>query len=159
MFNFRLRLLKGTRINGRRYRNHLDGYDLSDYLSGRTNESPRNEFWYVNDDGNVVAARYGDWKITFQENRGHRFGVWREPFVELRVPLITHMRRDPFEKAQNNSNTYEDWFLDRPYILVPIQGLAAQFLLTMKEYPPSQTAGSFNLSRIEEQLRTASGSH
>jgi arylsulfatase len=38
-------------------------------------------------------------------------------------------------------------------VIVPIQGLAAQFLLTMKEFPPSQSPGSFNLSKIEEQLR------
>jgi len=153
------RLLKGTKINGRKYRNHLDGYNLLDYLSGQTDQSPRHEFWYVSDDGQVVAARYDDWKITFHENRGQGFGVWREPYVELRAPLITHMRRDPFEKAQHSSNTYDDWWLDRPFILVPIQGLAAEFLMTMKEYPPTQSPGAFNLSKIEEQLKSASGSH
>ena len=63
-------LLKGTEINGRNYRNHIDGYNLLDYLSGKTDESPRNEFWYVNDDGQIVAARYDDWKVVFLENRG-----------------------------------------------------------------------------------------
>ena len=111
---------------------------MTAYLSGKTDKSPRNEFWYVNDDGQIVAARYGDWKVTFLENRGEAFGVWREPFVELRVPLLFNLRRDPFEISQHNSNTYNDWFLDRPFVIVPIQGLAARFLLTMKEYPPSQ---------------------
>ncbi len=152
------RLLKGATINGRSYRNHLDGYNQLDYLSGKAKESPRKEFWYVNDDAQIVAARYSDWKVVFLENRGQAFGVWREPFVELRVPLLFHLRRDPFEKAQHNSNTYNDWFLDRPFVIVPIQALAAQFLLTMKEYPPSQSAGSFNLSKIEEQLRSGGGS-
>ncbi len=113
----------------------------------------------MNDDGQVVAARYSDWKVTFQVNRGVGFGVWREPFIELRAPLLFNLRRDPFEKAQHNSNTYDDWWLDRPFILVPIQGLASEFLLSMQEFPPSQTAGAFNLSKIEEQLRSASGSH
>ena len=153
------RLLEGTEINGRSYKNHLDGYNLLDYLSGKTDKSPRHEFWYVNDDGQVVAARYDDWKAVFLENRGHAFGVWREPFVELRVPLLFNLRRDPFERAQHNSNTYDDWFLDRVFILVPIQTLAAEFLMTMKAFPPSQTAGAFNLSKIEEQLRSAGGSH
>jgi len=151
------RLLKGTTINGRNYRNHLDGYNQLDYLSGKVNESPRNEFWYVNDDAQIVAARYQDWKVVFLENRGQAFGVWREPFVELRVPLLFNLRRDPFEKAQHNSNTYDDWFLDRPFVIVPIQGLAAKFLITMKDYPPSQSPGAFNLSKIEEQLRNAGG--
>ena len=151
------RLLKGTTINGRSYRNHLDGYNQLDYLSGKVKESPRNEFWYVNDDAQIVAARYQDWKVVFLENRGQAFGVWREPFVELRVPLLFNLRRDPFEKAQHNSNTYDDWFLDRPFVIVPIQGLAAKFLITMKDYPPSQAPGAFNLSKIEEQLRNAGG--
>jgi arylsulfatase len=152
------RLLKGTTINGRTYKNYIDGYNQLDYLYGKVKQSPRNEFWYVNDDGQVVAARYGDWKVVFLENRGEAFGVWREPFVELRAPLLFNLRRDPFEKAQHNSNTYNDWFLDRPFIIVPIQSLAAKFLMTMKEYPPSQTAGSFNLSKIEETLKNAGGS-
>jgi len=147
------RLLKGTEVNGRPYRNYIDGYNMLDYLAGRTKASPRNEFWYVNDDGQIVAARYQDWKVVFLENRGVAFGVWREPFVELRVPLLFNLRRDPFERAQHNSNTYNDWFLDRPFVVVPIQALAAQFLQTMKDFPPSQSPGSFNLSKIEEQLR------
>ena len=153
------KLLKGTEINGRSYRNYIDGYNQLDYLSGKAKESPRNEFWYVNDDGQIVAARYQDWKVVFLENRGEAFGVWREPFTELRVPLLFNLRRDPFEKAQHNANTYNDWFLDRPFVVVPIQALAAKFLVTMKEYPPSQTPGSFNLSGIEEKLRQSAGSN
>ncbi len=156
--NVKERLLQGTTINGRTYRNYIDGYIMLDYLSGKVDVSPRKEFWYVNDDGQVVAARYLDWKVVFLENRGEAFGVWREPFTELRVPLLFNLRRDPFEKAQHNSNTYNDWFLDRPFIIVPIQGLAAKFLMTMQEYPPSQTSGSFNLSKIEETIKNAGGS-
>ncbi len=151
------KLLKGVTLNGRTYKNHIDGYNQLDYLTGMTEESPRKEFWYVNDDGQIVAARYSDWKVVFLENRGEAFGVWREPFIELRVPLLFHLRRDPFEKSQHNSNTYNDWFLDRPYVIVPIQALAAKFLMTMKDYPPSQSPGSFNLSKIEEKLRNTAG--
>ncbi|MCB1502284.1 MAG: arylsulfatase [Bauldia sp.] len=149
-------LRDGADINGRHYRNYIDGYDLLPYLEGK-GEDPRHEFWYVNDDGQIVAARYNDWKVVFLENRGEAFEVWREPFVELRIPLLFNLRRDPFEKAQHNSNTYNDWFLDRPYIGMPIQALAAQFLQTMKDYPPSQTPGSFNLSNIEKQIQNAAG--
>jgi arylsulfatase len=152
------KLKKGVSLNGRNYKNYIDGYDQLDYLGGKAKESPRKEFMYVNDDGQVVAIRYNAWKAVFLENRGVAFGVWREPFTELRVPLLFNLRRDPFEKAQHNSNTYNDWFLDRAFVLVPLQGLAAQFLQTMQEYPPSQTPGSFNLQKIEEQLRGGTGS-
>ena len=149
------KLLKGADLNGRRYRNYIDGYNQLDYLSGKAKASPRSEFWYVNDDAEVVAARWQDWKVVFLENRGEAFGVWREPFVELRLPLLFNLRRDPFEKSQHNSNTYNDWFLDRPFVIVPIQGLAARFLQTMADYPPSQAPGSFNLSKIQKQLESA----
>jgi arylsulfatase len=147
---------EGVDLNGRHYRNYIDGYNLTDYLEGK-GDDPRHEFWYVNDDGQIVAARYDDWKVVFLENRGEAFGVWREPFTELRVPLLFNLRRDPFEKAQHNSNTYNDWFLDRAFVLVPIQALAAQFLQTMQDYPPSQTPGSFNLSGIQKQIEAGVG--
>ncbi|WP_408011976.1 arylsulfatase [Roseibium suaedae] len=150
-------LRDGVELNGRSYHNYIDGYNLLPYLKGE-GDSPRHEFWYVNDDGQIVAARYDDWKVVFLENRGEAFGVWREPFTELRVPLLFNLRRDPFEKAQHNSNTYNDWFLDRAFAIVPIQGLAANFLKTMADYPPSQTPGSFNLSAIEKQLSQGAGS-
>jgi arylsulfatase A-like enzyme len=151
------KLRNGVDLNGRHYRNYIDGYNQLDYLTGKTKQSPRHEFWYVNDDGQIVAARYDDWKVVFLENRGQAFGVWREPFVELRVPLLFNLRRDPFEKSQHNANTYNDWFLDRAFVIVPIQGLAAKFLQTMKDYPPSQTPGSFNLSGIEKTIRGGLG--
>lgn len=159
-------LLDGYEAIGRDYRNHLDGYDMSEYLSKAgsfesINEdiaaSPRKEFWYFNDDGQVVAIRLGDWKGVFLENRGEAFEVWREPFTELRVPLLFNLRRDPFEKAQHNSNTYNDWFLDHAFVLVPMQAAAAKFSQTFLEYPPSQKPGSFNLEGIVEKLKETSG--
>jgi arylsulfatase len=149
------RLKQGVDLNGRQYRNYLDGYNLLDYLSGKTDESPRKEFFYVNDDGQVVALRLGAWKAVFLENRGMAFEVWREPFTELRVPLLFNLRRDPFEKAQHNATTYNDWFLDHAFVLVPMQQLAGQFLMTMKDYPPSQTPGSFNLEKVQKMIENA----
>jgi arylsulfatase len=155
--NIKEKLQKGVELDGRKYRNYVDGYNMMDYFSGKAKASPRNEFIYVNDDGQVVAMRYGDWKVVFLENRGEAFGVWREPFVELRVPLLFNLRRDPFERAQHNSNTYNDWFLDRAFVIIPLQAMAGHFLMTMKDYPPSQTPGSFNLEKIQKQIEAATG--
>src|SRR5690606_36632444 len=99
--------------------------------------------------------RLGDWKAVFLENRAQAFVVWREPFAELRVPLLFNLRRDPFEKAQHNANTYDDWFLERAYVCVPMQQVAAKFLQTLAEYPPSQSPGSFNLEKVQEQIGNA----
>lgn len=153
------KLKSGVDLNGRHYKNYIDGYNQLDYLSGKTKDSPRKEFFYVNDDGQIVALRLGDWKAVFLENRGMAFEVWREPFTELRVPLLFNIRRDPFEKAQHNANTYNDWFLERPYIIVPMQQICGKFLQTMTEYPPSQTPGSFNLEKIKKQIEEAASGH
>jgi arylsulfatase len=84
--------------------------------------------------------------------------VWREPFTELRVPLLFNLRRDPYERAQHNANAYNDWFLDRPYVLFGASEVAMKFLLTFKDYPVSATSGSFNLESIKKQIEAASGS-
>jgi arylsulfatase len=152
------RLKAGIELNGRKYRNYIDGHNMLDYLNGKTDVSPRNEFWYIGDEGQVMAARYQDWKVVFLENRADRLQIWKEPFVELRAPDLYNLRRDPFEKAKIGSNTYEDWYIDRAFVVIPIQGLAVQFLKSMAEFPPSQTPGSWNLKRIEEQLRAGTAS-
>ena len=149
------KLRNGVELNGRTYKNYIDGYNMLDYLSGKTEASPRPAFIYVNDDGDIVAVRWNDWKVVYKENRGQGFGVWREPFTELRVPLVFNLRRDPFERAQHNANIYEDWALDRPFIIFGAMGVATQFLTTLKEFPPSQTPGSFNLDNVRKRIESS----
>jgi len=151
------KLAKGATLGGRPYKVHLDGYDMIPLLTGRVKEGPRKEFWYVNDDGQIVAARYEGWKVVFLENRGKAFGVWREPFIELRVPKIFNLRRDPFERADESANIYDDWLLDHAFVLVPIQAMAAKFLGTLKEFPPRQEPASFNLSKVMKALERPAG--
>jgi arylsulfatase len=147
------RLLDGAEFNGRSYRNHIDGYNLLDYLSGKVDESPREGFIYVNDAAEIVAIRVGDWKAIYLENRAEQLQVWREPFIHLRLPLLFNLRRDPFEKSQHNSNTYHDWMIDRAFVLVPLQAIASKFLLSLKEYPPSQAPGDWSLDSLERQIK------
>jgi arylsulfatase A-like enzyme len=141
-----------VKLEGRNYKNHIDGYNMLDYLSGKTEESPRLEFIYVDDGGHVSAIRYMDWKAHYLENRAQQLQIWREPFVQLRLPLLFNLRRDPFEKAQHNSNTYHDWVIDRAYVLGPMQMVASNFLMTLKEFPPSQTPGDWSLATLEKQI-------
>lgn len=157
-------MLDGFEAIGRTYRQHLDGYDMNEYFANADSyagvteniqASPRKEFIYVNDDGAVVALRLGPWKAVFLENRADAFQIWREPFTELRVPLLFNLRRDPFEKSQIDANVYHDWFLNHAFVLVPMQQIAAKFFKTIAEYPPSQTPGSFNLEKIQKQLENA----
>ena len=146
-------LRNGVELNGRSYKNYIDGFNMVDYLSGKAEESPRRSFIYVDDGGNVVSIRVGDWKAVYAENRADRLQIWKEPFVQLRAPDLYNLRRDPFEKAKIGSNTYEDWYIDRAFLLGPMQVVASRFLMTLKEYPPSQAPGDWSLKSLEDQIK------
>ncbi len=151
------KLLEGHQAGDKQFRVYIDGVNLLPYLTGEMDESPRKFFAYVNDDGALVALRAGDWKIVFQEQRAKTMQLWAEPFVELRVPKLFNLRRDPFERADENSNSYWDWHLDHVYMLYPAQNIVAQQIQSFIEFPPRQKPASFNLDRVFEQLQDASG--
>jgi arylsulfatase len=139
---------------GRKYKIHLDGYDVTDHLKAPQNvKSPRKEVFYFSDDGDLTALRYGDWKIIFMEQKSPgTFRVWMEPFVPMRVPLIFNLRRDPYEQATITSNSYHEWQLNRAYLLVPAQAYVGRFFETFQEYPPRMKAASFSLDQVMEKL-------
>ncbi len=147
------KLLTGYSAIGRDYKVHLDGYNFLPYLTGKEDKGPRDEIFYFSDDGDLTALRYKDWKAIFMEQRAEAtFQAWREPFVPLRVPLLVNLRRDPYERGMVTSNTYDDWFLDRVYLLMPAQAYVADFLETFQEFPPRQKAASFSLDQVMEKL-------
>jgi arylsulfatase A-like enzyme len=148
-------LLKGTRIGGRKYKVHLDGYDLGPALRGEA-EWPRKEFIYWTDDGSVAALRYGNWKATFLVQRAHGMNVWLEPFVELRAPMLTNLRMDPFEIAHEIGMDYERWYLEHMFMIAPAGAYVARWLQSFREYPPRQKPGSFNLDRVMETVTSGS---
>lgn len=137
---------------------HLDGHNLLPYLTGETEKSPRQGFIYCNDDQQLTSLRYDNWKMVFLEQRVEgTLRIWAEPFVSLRVPKIFNLRMDPYERADITSNTYYDWLLDRVFLLYPAQDMVGQFLMTFKEFPPRQKAGSFNLDDIMQKLQEGHG--
>jgi len=137
---------------------HIDGWDVTDYLTGDAEESPREWFFYTNDDGLIVSIRLEDWKVVFHEQRAKTFQVWSEPFVPLRIPKIFNLRRDPFERADENANSYWDWVVEHIFVLYPAQALAAEQLQTFKDFPPRQDPASFNLESVMKAVTDASGS-
>lgn len=146
------RLKGGLKSNGHTFKVHIDGYDMLPYLTGEKSESPRTAFYYVSDDGELVALRYMDWKVVFMEQRAKTLQVWAEPFVTLRIPKIFNLRRDPFERADENSNTYWDWMIDHAFMLVPAQALVQGQLDSLKDFPPRQKPASFNLDSVLAKL-------
>ena len=152
-------LLKGgVRAIGRKYKVHLDGYNFLPHLTGKVEEGPRKEIFYFADTGELTALRYEDWKAMFLEQKEYAtLRAWIEPWTVLRVPLITNLRRDPYERGQITSNTYYDWLLDRAFLLVPAQTYVGSFLKTFQEYPPRMKAASFSLDKVMEQLTPSGG--
>lgn len=153
------KLLTGHKAIGRDYKVHLDGYNLLPYLTGEEEKSPRESFIYANDDSQLTALRYDNWKLVFLEQRATgTLKIWSEPFTSLRLPKIFNLRGDPYERADITSNTYYDWVLDRAFLLVPAQDYVGKFLMTFKEFPPRQKAASFNLDEVMSKLQEGGGS-
>ncbi|HUT95283.1 MAG TPA: arylsulfatase [Thermoguttaceae bacterium] len=152
-------LMKGMKVGDKTFKVHIDGYNVTDSFAGK-GPNPRHEFFYFNDDGSLVALRFNQWKLVFQEQRAHGFDVWQEPFVTLRVPKLFNLRTDPFEEADHIAMDYGHWRIDRIFLLVPAQQYVGKFLATFKEFPPSQKVGSFSLDQVMETLTApASGSN
>jgi arylsulfatase len=152
------RLLKGWDAGGRTYKVHLDGYNQLPYLTGQEDRSPRREFFYFNDDGQLVAVRYDNWKQNFCEQRVEgTLQVWAEPFVCQRLPRMINLRMDPYERAPITSNTYFDWSIRHAFLVVPTQEIVARFMETFKEFPPRQRPSSFSVEQVMEMLKQPSG--
>ncbi|MFB2596943.1 arylsulfatase [Herbiconiux sp. P17] len=147
-------LKQGTLIGGTEYKVHIDGYDLLPYLTGEVEKSPRKGLVYFSDDGDVLALRFDNWKVVFMEQRVQgTLQVWMEPFVELRVPKLFNLRTDPFERADQTSNTYFDWIFDNDYLIFAATSLVAQFLATFEEFPPRQKAATFSIDQAVAKLQ------
>jgi arylsulfatase len=100
----------------------------------------------------------GDWKLVLMEQRAKQLMCWFEPFVKLRAPKMFNLRRDPFERADENSNTYWDWVISHAYLLYEMQGLVAQQIENFTKFPPRQKPAAFNLDAVLRQITDASGS-
>ncbi|NEP88057.1 MAG: arylsulfatase [Okeania sp. SIO2C2] len=134
---------------------YLDGYNQLPYLetAGEPgSKGARPGFIYFNDEGKMPGVRLGDWKLVFMEQRAHYFDLWREPFVKLRIPKIFNLRRDPYERADTDSNSYNDWWFRRQYLITPAIGLVQKYLQTFEKYPPSQGLVTSNPDEIVQDI-------
>ncbi len=152
------KLLKGYRVGGMTYKVHLDGYNLLPYLTGQEPRSPRKEFFYFSDEGELLNMRYENWKFVFAEQRmPGTMAVWLNPFTQLRLVKLFNLRADPYERADITSNTYYDWYIDHIFLAVPAVGGAQKFLETFKEYPPRQKPEVMDLDRVLKTLQQSAG--
>lgn len=150
------KLKKGHKVGDKTFKNHIDGYNLLPYLTGKEKKSPRKGFVYFSDDGDVVAVRFDNWKLTFMEQRTEgTLRIWMDPFVKLRCPKIFNLRTDPYERADITSNTYYDWYMSKGYLMFAAQAIVGRFLTTFAEFPPAQKAAAFNLDEVMRKMSEA----
>lgn len=146
------KLLKGYTANGKTYKVHLDGFDQSNFLRGKSPKSARDKFFYTDDDGLLVGLREGDYKYVFAEQRlGGTLGVWAEPFTKLRLQKIFNLYQDPFERADITSNTFWDWQMNHVQLMYGAIQDVVVFAETFKEYPPRSIPPSFSAYTIMEE--------
>jgi arylsulfatase A-like enzyme len=153
------KLLAGTQLGDATFKVHLDGHSLLPFFKGEVQQSPREGFMYWSDDGDIMAVRVRDWKITFLEQNHGGMGVWQRSFTPLRAPKVFNMRSDPFERG-DDSIEYNTWIVQRMFLIVPAQVWASQWLSSFQQFPPRQKPASFNLADVMlkmESARTSQG--
>jgi arylsulfatase A-like enzyme len=150
------KLKNGYKSGNKTFKVHIDGYNMLPFLKGDVKENPRKGFLYWSDDGDLMALRVGDWKVTFLEQRAKGMSVWREPMVAMRGPLLNNLRSDPFERATEDASVfYDKWMMDHAFMLVPAQAIVGEFLKTFAEFPPRQKAASFSIDQVMEKAEQA----
>ena len=97
--------------------------------------------------------RVGDYKFNLSVQRANTMQQWAEPFVKLRLPHIVSLRRDPFERADFNSNTYFDWMVDHVPQMYEMQAVVAGAIGDFAKFPPRQKPASFNLDAVLAQVQ------
>ena len=142
---------QGYKIGDKNFKVHLDGYNLMPFLYGEVSESPRKEFLYWSDDGDMLAIRVNQWKVAFKEQDHAGLDVWKKEFTNLRAPNMYNLRADPFERGPE-SFEYGKWMADRAFLIVPAQAIVAKWMDSFKEFPIRQKPASFNLDEVMRKL-------
>ena len=146
-------LLKGVKVGDQTYKNHLDGYDQMDAITGN-GPSVRHEIYYFGE-STLGAVRIDDFKYRFiQQPEG-----WVGDKTHVDMPILTNLRLDPFERtgwasdgAAKGSMQYWDWFRYEFWRFVFVQQEVAKLAKTAIDYPPMQKGASFNLDALKAEL-------
>jgi arylsulfatase len=155
-------LLKGVKLGDREYKNHLDGYNQLNMLTGK-GPSARREFFYFSGP-NLGAVRLDEMKFQFlQQPTG-----WPGPKITTDMPTLTNLRQDPFERypmisgesALTGAFGYgNDFFAREFWRFVMVQQKVAELAQTAIEYPPMQDPASFNLEAVKKKIDEAIRAH
>lgn len=142
------KLAKGTTVDGKEFKVHLDGYNFLPYLKGEKQKGPREQIFYFDQGGNLNAVRWNDWKVSFAVNEGNIAEGTRKV---TSWAMITNLRMDPYERAMEEGGGYLQWYAQQMWLLVPIQQQIKNFFSDFTDYP-YQTGSSLNAAGINYGL-------
>jgi arylsulfatase len=149
-------------LGDREYKNHLDGYDQMDVLTG-SGPSKRHEVFYFGGP-HLGAVRIDDFKYQFFQQP---FG-WPGEKVTTDMPTIVNLRQDPFERTPDlrgestndmGGGYMNDFYAREFWRFVMVQKYVGSLAMTAIDYPPMQAPASFNLSAIKAQIDAAIKQH
>jgi arylsulfatase A-like enzyme len=153
--NIKQQLQQGVTLNGRPYKNHLDGYNQLDLLLGRGSSARREIFYFGGP--HLGAVRVDDFKFQFfQQPYG-----WPGEKVTTDMPMMVNLRQDPFERTpslrgeslNNQGGGYMNEFYAREFWrFVEVQRTVTKLAETAVEFPPMQAPATFNLDSIKRQV-------
>jgi arylsulfatase len=153
--NITQQLLQGVTLGGRNYKNHLDGYNQMDLLTGK-GPSARRELFYFGGP-TLGAIRIDDFKFQFYQQP---YG-WPGEKTTTDMPVMYNIRQDPFERTPSirgeNLNTLgggymNDFYAREFWRFVMVQQEVAKLAQTAIDYPPMQAPASFNLEAVKRQV-------
>src|SRR5690242_7500363 len=160
--NITQQLLQGVKLGDRTYKNHLDGYNQMDLLTGK-GVSKRRELFYFGGP-TLGAIRIDDFKFQFfQQPYG-----WPGEKTTTDMPTIVNLRQDPFERTpsirgetlNNMGGGYmNDFFAREFWRFVLVQQAVAKLAETAIDYPPMQAPASFNLEAVKRQVQEMMKAH
>jgi arylsulfatase A-like enzyme len=144
----------------------LDGVNQLDYLTGKSQTSARDTFFYYM--GTIPSAvRYKNYKYYYTMPGETAMGGLLPP-IPYKWTQIQNIKRDPFEQnvgMDQKSLMALTGALAGPYSaylydwnLLPIgQLLWEKELMSYKEFPPLQQAASYNLEQVLQSMREHTG--
>ncbi|HTT39775.1 MAG TPA: arylsulfatase [Burkholderiales bacterium] len=146
----------------------LDGVNQIDYLTGKSQKSAREVFYYFSG-STPSAVRYKNWKMYYTMSQPGAEG-WILPLIPFHFTLVQNIRRDPFEQAVGmnvKSAMALGGALAAPstafiydWNLLPIgQQLWLQWFETLQKFPPLQAPESYNLTQVKEHLKAGTETH
>ena len=140
-------LLEGYKAGDKNFKVHLDGYNQMETLLGK-GESKRKEVIYY-EGTTLQAVRYGDWKAHFiVQNEG-----WFGPKERLGAPLLFNLRRDPLERAAEESGHYIEFLGKNMWAFGPAKRIIQRHLATFKEFPSRSESAQSNAKEMGEKAR------